>query len=134
MTHPSPASALGLYPISVLQKNIQNLQNWGFCWANKNLNICTISVFSMSVTPTELGSFPNTQSLTYTWSDSLRHIRSRILNKPDQQFLDECQQSFFITKNDFLQNIFTLFLKMDFSVIFFHIFLRKFFKLQYLRH
>ena len=134
--HPSPASALGLYPISVLQKNIQNLQNWGFCWANKNLKICTISVFSMSVTLIELGSFPNTQSLTYTWRESLRDILSRILNKPDQQCLDEWQKRFYHKKMIFCGTFFPFFsFKMDFSVIFFlHIFLRKFFKLQYLRH
>ena len=133
MTHPSPASALGLYPISVLQKNIQNWQNWGFCWANTNLKICPISVFSMSVTPIELGCFPNMQSLTYKWRDSLRHILSGILNKPDQQFLDEWQQSFYHKKWLFAAH-FYLFFKMDFSVIFFAYFLRKFFKLQYLRH
>ena len=101
----------------------------------KNPKICTISVFSMSVTPIELGSFPNTQSLTYTWRDYLRDILSRILNKPDQQCLDEWQLSFLSQKIIFLRHIFTFFFKMDFSVIFsLHIFLRKFFKLQYLRH
>ena len=104
-------------------------QLWGFCWAKKNPKICTISVFSMSVTPIELGSFPNTQSLTYTWRDSLRDILSRILNKPDQQCLDEWQQSFYHKKMIFCGTFLPFFFKMDFSVIFsWHIFLRKFFK------
>ena len=80
----------------------------------------------MSVTPIELGSFPNTQSLTYTWRDSLRDILSRILNKPDQQCLDEWQQSF-IRKKYFLRHIFTFFFKMDFSVIFFAYFFEEVF-------
>ena len=81
----------------------------------------------MSVTQIKLGSFPNTQSLTYTWRDSLRDILSRILNKPDQQSLDEWQESFFYHKKKKKCGSLPPFLKMDFSVIFFAYILSKFF-------
>ena len=81
----------------------------------------------MSVTPIKLGSFPNTQSLTYTWRDSLRDILSRILNKPDQQCLDEWQQSFYHKKLFFAAHFYLFFFKMDVSVIFFAYFVEEVF-------
>ena len=75
----------------------------------KIYKICTISVFSMSLTPIELGSFPNIQSLTYIWRDSLGDILSGYLINQINNVWMNGNQVFITKKNIFFCGTFYLF-------------------------